>query len=58
MIKTALHDDIDVTEEYTGHSDEIDDVQSFLAPESLKVIQIISTKRNPLGAVLKFHSCA
>ena len=46
---------IDVVSNY-NHSGEITHVANFIAVDSIRVIQLISTKRDPVFAVLDFHS--
>jgi hypothetical protein len=49
------HSNIDVVLNYT-HSGEIKQVANFIAVDSIRVIQLVSTKRDPVFAVLDFHS--
>lgn len=56
LTRMTSNRDVDVSEEYDVLED-VESVESFVVPDSLKIVQIISTRRNPVIAVLKFHSC-
>ncbi|KAF8701058.1 hypothetical protein AX14_000591 [Amanita brunnescens Koide BX004] len=48
-------EEVDVAEGYTGWSD-IESVVDFNNKQTARTVQVISTKRNPVYAVLQFHS--
>ncbi|KAF8685277.1 hypothetical protein AX14_004060 [Amanita brunnescens Koide BX004] len=50
-------DDIDVVEGYRSGSSDVMRVENFKMEGTSKTVQVISTKRSPVFAVLQFHSC-
>ena len=52
-----VNDEIDVAEDYNFLQSQIDSVDNFRSPISSRIIQLISTKKSPILAVLHFHSC-
>lgn len=49
------HPNIDVLSNY-NHSTEIKHVTNFSTVDSVRIIQVISTRRDPAFAILDFHS--
>ena len=49
-------EEVDVAEGYTGRSD-VESVVDFNNKQTARIVQVVSTKRNPVYAVLQFHSC-
>lgn len=48
--------EINSTDEYFPLHEVIDSIESYASQKTEKIIQIISTKKSPLEAVLSFHS--